>query len=260
MSTNSVNANWQAISNHLQYPLSLSFKKTNIVAQDHIAKLDARQVEHTEIAEMYAKVLPFYQEFSKAYTRWLNEKSYYKGATIKANDLQDELMSVKYARWSGGIQWLFAKDSAEYATLLPDGSVPFQTGGKDFRIKAVETLSVRLQNYADLAHVQTDVQTFYELMKSARHRQQMHEQNTENASDLLHKAQQDLIDELYYSLLTLLRLYYKDRTKVLAFWQIDLLRTKGSSTNEDTTTEEDKENEKEEVDVPAIDPDTKKEL
>lgn len=256
MSTNSVNANWRAISNYLENPLLASFKRTNIVSQDHIAKLDARQAEHPDIAAMYARVLPIYEDFSKAYTIWLNEKSYYKGATIKVNNLQNELMATKYARWSGGIQWAFKKESAEYAILLPDGSIPFQTGGRDSRIKAVETLAIRLRNYPELAHVQTDVETFYELMKSTRHKQQMHEQNTENASDLLHKAQQNLIDELYYSLLTLLRLYYKDRTKVLAFWQVDLLRSKSSSNSEEVSTDETENEIVDEVDVPAIDPDT----
>jgi len=260
MSTNSVNAGWRAISNYLENPLLSSFKRTNIVSKDHIAKLDARQAEHTEIAEMYARIMPFYDSFSKAYTIWLNEKSYYKGATIKINDLLEELSSEKYARWSGGIQWAFAKDSAEYATLLPDGSTPFQTGGKDFRIKGTETLAIRLQNYVDLSHVQLDVQTFYEQARNMRHKQQMHEQNTENASDLLNKAQQELIDELYYSLLTLLRLYYKNRTKVLAFWQVDLLRTKSNNSNEEEVNDSLDNEIIDEIDVPAIDPDTDEEM
>lgn len=256
MSVNSVNADWQAVNNYLEYPLTRSFKRTNIVAKDHLAKLDARKGEHEDIAAMLIRLLPYYDNFSKAYTMWLNEKSYYKGATIKIDNLLDELNREKYARWSGGIQWLFAKDSAEYASLLPDGSIPFQTGGKDFRIKATEALSVRLLNHAELTHVQTDAQSFYELMNDTRHRQQMYEQNVENASDLLHKAQRELIDELYYSLLTLLRVFYKKRVKVLAFWQVELLRTKSNNRNEEEFVEPIENETDEEADVPAIDPDT----
>ena len=263
MSKKSVNADWIYIGNLFEILLRMAFHVTYIIGKDHLAKLKEREEEHTTIRQIYDRLLPFFEAFEKAYINWKSAKGYYKGATMRVENLQSELQSQRYAKWSAAVQWLYPKDSPEFAVLFPEGGLPFQKGARDTRIVAVKTLAQQLVDYPQLAHVKDDAQTFYELMESTRFSQQRYEQNIQNASDELHKQRQILVDEFYLNFLDLLKLNYKERPNVLAFWQVNLLRSKNNATENEETATDDNENIaalQREEDVPALDPETGAEM
>ena len=240
---------WIHIRNVFFRPLINSYKKTDIVSADTLAKLYKEQLDAaaTLIATLYQRLKPFVEKFKEEYLDWQLANQHYAGATLRVDNLEAELRGSLIRKWDILIQVEYDINSPEYLELLPNNRAPYQTGPRESRINAVGSLAKNLLNYAPLGDMQVTVQNFYELMVKTRDRQQGLERLVRSSSDDLKAAQQDVIDELYYVFLSLKLANYKDRSPVTGYFQMNILRSASSSSSDNDEVLES---------LPALDPDT----
>ena len=239
----------------LQNPFRVlrSFKQMEIFAKDHHAKLSARKNDSATLLTLFNQFSLLYQKYNQGYTSWQKALGRYKGSTVRMDNFQTELSKERIGKWESGVRWAYSKDSPEYQSILPQGSEPFQTGGRDMRISAVRTLSAMLADYPNLAQVKTDVDAFLAQLEQTRLTQEENKQNSMNTNAALHLLRQELLDTLYQNLLHLLLLHHKDTTPVLDYFQVEMIRSTKPTNSEDEPIDDDSS----EDDDPLNDPDAK---
>jgi hypothetical protein len=224
-------AEWNILQNQFNNSTKESFVLMLNLSNDHIAKLEAQQAD-ADIAALLARTQPLHVDYSKAYTIWKSATAFRKGATLKVDQLLAELSSLKIKQWDVQIQVQYLDGTPEYMTLLPEKRAPFQTGGKDQRINAVEALGLRLANYPALAATQADVDAFRAQLVDARDTQQQKEQLIEQGSDDLEAARIELATMMYGNLGILMDKYRNTPDYINNFWEVSLMQNTPPPTRE----------------------------
>jgi len=102
---------------------------------------------------------------------WHSQIGTQKGSTAAFDDLLDDLSPGKVNDWDLAVQNVFRKGTPGYIAVFPQGHKVFQTGGKDERILAVETLSESLGVATAppaFAPIKTSVDAYLTLIQNAR--------------------------------------------------------------------------------------------
>ena len=219
------------LENQFENATKNSFKRANILGEDHLAKLAAEQSD-PDIAFLFERFQPVQILFVERYTGWLKIKGVYKGWTQRMEEIQDKLSSDKIAEWDNKIKAEVGEDSAEHTTLLPNGREPFQTGGRDARILEVKGLSKRLEDFPALAAVKTDVDAFAAQMDSTRDTQQQKEDLVEKASDGLEELRVAMCNMMYGNLGRLMDKFMDGPLVIDRFFELQLIRETGKDEEE----------------------------
>lgn len=224
-------AEWSYLQNQFDNSTQGSFALMLELGNDHIAKLEAQQVD-PDIAALLARTQPLQVDYGKVYTTWKSATAVRKGATLKIDLLLAELSSLKIKQWDIQIQGQYLDGTPEYMTLLPEKRGPFQKGSKDERINAVEALHLRLGNYSTLATTQADVNSFMTDLVDARDMQQQKEQLIAHGSDDLEKARVELATMMYGNLGVLMDKYRNTPDYINNFWEVSLMQNTPPPTRE----------------------------
>lgn len=218
------NETWHFLINSFDVATQNSRKLMTIIAADHLAKLSAMRSD-AEIARLQERFAPFQQLFSDKYAAWLSAKGLYKGETERVQNLLDELTSLKVKQWSVKIQNEYLEGTPDYTALLPSGRAPFQNGPKDSRITELKGLRDRLSKYPKLEELKKDVELFMLSLEEARNRQQEAEQSVDQLSLQLEQSRKDIAAILYRNLGALMDKYGNDPKQILAFYEVEQIRT-----------------------------------
>lgn len=204
-------------------PLMLS------VASDHSAKLTAHLGSPPDpvIQQCLAGVQPAYDDFQLKVVTWNAISGTREGQTQMLDDLLDELRFIRVKQWNFTVQLTYLDGTPQYTQIFTDGLAPFNSGGKDERILAVQTLATRLAAFPEFASLKTSVETFYASLKSARDTQQGSEGQIKSASDAAEVSRVELAIELYGSLGLLMHKHRKQPQRLTDYFEVPLLRQGG---------------------------------
>lgn len=228
------NETWHFLVNSFDVATQNSRKLMTIIAADHLAKLSAMKGD-ADIARLHNRFAPVQAAFSDKYGAWLSAKGLYKGETERVQILLDELSSVKLKQWSVKIQNVYLEGTPDYTAILPSGRAPFQNGPKDSRITELKGLRDRLLKYPKLEELKNDVESFMLSLEEARNRQQESEQSVDQLSLQLEQSRKDIAAMLYRNLGALMDKYGNDPKQILAFYEVEQIRTGASSEPEPIT-------------------------
>lgn len=224
-------AEWSYLQNQFNNSTKESFVLMLNLSNDHIAKLEAQQTD-ADIAALLARTEPLHLDYGKVYTKWKSATAIRKGATLKTDQLLAELSSLKIKQWDIQIQGQYLDGTPEYMALLPEKRGPFQKGGKDERINAVEALNLRLGDYPVLAATQADVDAFTAQLIDARDTQQQKEQLIAQGSDDLEAARIKLATMMYGNLGVLMDKYRETPDYINNYWEVSLMQNTPPPTRE----------------------------
>ena len=190
---------WSFLNNPFLSATRKSYKKAFELAQFTDAALLAR-VADAFFAALYATFHPLFLTLQSAYTNWLSQGGLQEGSTFTLDQLLTQLgfgdadlgISSKINDWDLAVQMVgpsFRKKTPNYLSIFPDGHAPFQTGDKDIRIAAVQSLSTTLGTFPALAAIKTgEVDPFLSNLQQARTLQQGQISETASDSSEVHEA------------------------------------------------------------------------
>ncbi len=223
---------WHYLSNQFETATRGSFKRTNILNNDHLSKLNSEAAD-PDMAALSARTAPLSAAFSAAYSNYIMINGTYKGHTQLVDNLLLELSSQKIKQWDIQVQVQHLEGTPTYMMILPNRRGPFQEGTKDDRLSAVEALAEALLAYPALAATQADVDSFATQLRTARDNQQQKEQLAAMASDQLEVARKALCTMMYGNLGVLMDKYRDTPDMIENFWQLDLIRRTGQGNDDD---------------------------
>ena len=223
---------WHFTNNQFETATRGSFKRANILNNDHMSRLTAQNAD-PEIAALVARTITVSQQYSQRYSGWISASGTYKGHTNLVDGMLLYLSNTKIKEWDIQIQAVHLEGTPQYMMILPNRRGPFQEGTKDDRLSAVEALAITLQDYPTLPATQADVVAFGNALRTARDNQQQKEQAVINASSLLEKARHELCTMMYGNLGVLMDKYRDTPSMIENFWQLDLIRRTGQGNDDD---------------------------
>lgn len=215
-------SDWSSIQNQFYNATKDSYKKFNVLSTDHLSKLKNGMAVYPICTSLYNRYEPLHTAFTKTINEWQNANNFYQGATAKVDTVQDDL-SKQIGIWDVKIMNVYYMDTPEYITLLPNGRAPFQTGGREQRIAAVETLATALANYPLLANVQQIVDAFAIDYKKKRDEQQQLEQSIPIKSKAVSDAHFAASDMMNRNLGLLIDAFGTDYI-ITSFFELDIVR------------------------------------
>lgn len=199
------------------------------VSRDHTAKLVSKLNQGADpvLQTCLDRTLPLEDAYELAIIDWEIKSGTRKGQTDVFEELLDELSGERIRTWDVTIQNTFPQGSQQHTQLLPNGRRPFQSGPRDDRITAVRTLAIGLEAFAELSTLQETVDSFHQMMESARNTQQGSEGDIATASEAVDVARQALAIVLYRNLGLLMDKHGGDPLQLETYYELALLRTSG---------------------------------
>lgn len=202
----------------------LSHEDWNVLASDHLSKLENKKDDHPVLEYVYTSYKATYETYIDQYKNWKLAYRYWKAETLEVDNLLIALSSKWIRKWDMQIQLVFESTSPEYISLLPNNRKPFQNNRRDQRIVEVGTLLKALANYPVLVDVRQEVEDFYHTLRNKRDQQQMQEQAVQDTSTKLKEAAEELGVATYRNVGSLITIYAKEPKQLLNFFKLDLIR------------------------------------
>ena len=220
---------WSPTENQFDNGTKNSKKKMNIISSDHDSKLHA-QIGNPLIAVLFSFFHAIRLMYLAKYTQWKSTVAAYHGATVNFEQLIAQLSSTMIEDFDIRIQVLFKRGTAQYAALLPNFRIPFQSGEYDERITALGTLSESLTGIVVLAAVKTDVDAFLLQLTTARDQQQGLEGLKQTLSEEVELARVTIAQAMYYTLGGLMQIFSANSIQIANFYDLETLRGSISDT------------------------------
>lgn len=224
---------WQSIQNQFYNATKNSYKKFYILSADHLSKLKNGVNNYPICTILLNRYEPLHLNFTKAMSDWQNANNFYKAATSKVDSIQTDLVK-QVGIWEVNVLNVYYLDTPEYITLFPNGRSPFQIGGREQRIMAVETLATALQNYPLLSNLQSTVANFLAMYKDERDKQQQLEQTIPIKSKEIEDTHAAAADMMNRNLALLINEFGTDYL-ITSFFELDIIRNINQNDNEDMT-------------------------
>lgn len=221
---------WFFLNNFFDNATKNSFKKMNILATDHHDKL-LNNVSNPNIAFLYNRFLPVYQDFKAQYQAVIANTGMYEGHTQIVEAIFAELSSTKIKQWDIQIQGTYLEGTPEYTMLMPNMRKPFQSGGYESRIRECRALALRLQNFSALSAIQQDVTLFTDKAEQARTTQQGYEKGKQDNSALLEENRVKLAKMMHANFGRLIDIYIDNLAYVENYYELQYLRSDNNNIN-----------------------------
>lgn len=227
---------WKYVSNQFEVATQANFKKMLSLSADHDSRLNERKTE-PGIAPLYTRYHPIAEAYSAAYIAWDAAGGTGEGETASVQSQLDLLSSTKARQWDVQTQAVFDAKSATYKAIWPDGRGPLQDGTIEQRIAAVKSLHDRMLPHAATlpATLLADVLGFHAGVVALRNEQQGQQGAVAALSTALETARKTAATLMYGNLGVLMDLYRENPAAIEDFWDLSLIREKGSDPEEPPT-------------------------
>jgi hypothetical protein len=171
---------WLFLNNPFLSVLERSIINALAVASYTNAALEQRQT-NLFYDPQYKIFNPLYNAFNAAYDGWKSQLGSQKGSTASLDDLLDTLKTTKTIDWELDIQskggW--KKGSSQFTACFPKGRKSLNTGEKNSRINAVNTLWLTITAQLggalpspEFQATRDDISDYYSTLSAARTAQQ----------------------------------------------------------------------------------------
>jgi len=164
--------------------------------------------------------------FLAAYNTWKAQGGTQKGMTLTVTQLLAQLSPFKIGNWDRAVQGLYAKGTAVYLSIFPNGHKMFQSGTKLSRINAVSQLVTALTGKASLATTLTDVTTFNNSLIAANTTQSGSKGTTFALSDAVETARVNACSMMFCILGQCIAKFPQDPTVCEVIFDLETVRSK----------------------------------
>jgi hypothetical protein len=217
---------WLYLNNTFEVNTAGSNVKMLSIATDTHSKLQA-QVSDPVIAGIMASYDPVYQAYRQICSNYDAVAGSKQGNTLNLEILLKDNLPEEIRKWEGAVRSVQVEDSPAEKAIFPNKRKPFLDGTYEDRILAVDTLTISLTNDGNFATLITQVQSFYNLLLSARDSQQQQEGTLGLLSNTREQQRRLMAVELYGALGALMNKYKATPENVAGFFDLSLLRTTG---------------------------------
>jgi hypothetical protein len=227
-------SDWIHLINPFDVATKGSRRKMLILITDHNSRLQGGSA-NAVINTLFVRTAPVKLDFSNKFSTWSVANGQWKGETNRVNAGLKELSGELIEDWDIRIQMVYKRDTPNYQAILPNNRIPFQNGGMDEKIGAVHTLGEALDAYPGdpaLVTLKGEVDAFYTDLLAKRNVQQQKEQAVKNASDALQASRFACAVTMFRNRGILIDTYPTEPGMVTNYFQMDLIRETGDSTEE----------------------------
>lgn len=213
---------WSPINNLFDNATKHSFTKAHRIGNYTIASLKA-QMTDPAILTLYTFLLTLYTAYDAAFIAWLVQQGTKAGSTDSLHLLMDQIVP-NLDEWEYEIRGTYKKSTPQFKAIFPKSRYSFELGKQDDRITAINTLNATLLTIPALATTSAKVTTFANLLNNAYSSQKGNISTKVINSDLLERARINLVDGMYYVLGGLMQKYYKSRSTIADYFDVQTLR------------------------------------
>ncbi len=195
------------------------------IATDTYAKLQA-QSHIAAVATILSSYEPVFQAYKNICAQYDMVAGTRKGETLQLKLLLDEQLHEELRKWEGAVRSVYVEDSAAEKAIFPKKRVPFLKGTYEDRILSINVLAKNLLKDGNFASLANQVQSFYNLLLSARDEQQQQEGKLGLLANTREQQRKLMATELYAAMAMLMYHFKSTPEKVAAFFDLSLLRQK----------------------------------
>ena len=215
---------WRFLLNTFNSTTRSSYKKMLLILRDHLPRLDGEKAD-PEIATLYNRTLPVFQDYQTSYSNWSVAKGSHEGETKRFNLMLDELSEVKVKEWEATVRVVFNEDSPDYLVIFPEGRTGFRSGAYDMRIQHVSDLAGRLTNYVQFEDLKTEVDTYCKALEGQRNTQTKAAEKVKASSVTLEEKRLASAEMLYGNLGFLMNKHRANPLQIEKYFDLSLLRS-----------------------------------
>ena len=222
----SVMKQWQYAVNQFLNATKKNFRKALILSTAHDAYLLKKMTDtpgDPDWALLYNRYHPKHIAYRLAYNNWVASGGSLSGDTLSLTELF-KLIPAKLDKWIGMIIIVYAKASAQYKKLFPQGRKPFEQGKTDVRISAIETLSTSIGADVALAPVKTLVDAAYVEIDTARTTQGGGKSTKKANSEAVEEARSAVMIMQYADMGFLINKYPATPNVIVSLFDLQTLR------------------------------------
>lgn len=223
--------NWAYLRNPFENVTRKSFRLMQLLAKDHCDKLNSN-VNDPDIATLYSIVNTAYQAFMQAFNDVQLNYATYRSKTMITENLLSELSSKKARQWDIMVQSVYLDNTPEYIDIMPNGRGAFQKGTYEERINAISIFFQKLAAYPNLALLQNDVDSFFQLISAARTSQQGLEYIDSQLRKNVETKRQELAIAMHKSFAFLLFKYGDTPDKVESYFELQYLKANNNTNSQ----------------------------
>jgi hypothetical protein len=217
---------WLFLINTFDVNTASSNVKMLSLATDTHSKLQA-QVSDNAIAAIMASYDPVYQAYRQICSNYDLVAGNREGSTLNFENLITDNLPIELRKWEGAVRSVYYEDSPQEKAIFPNKRRPFLQGTYEDRLLAVNTLYDKLNTDSNFSTLAPQVQSFYNLVLSARDSQQQEEGTLGLLSNTREQQRQLMAVEMYGALGALMNKYKATPENVAGFFDLSLLRTIG---------------------------------
>ena len=217
---------WLYLNNTFEVNTAGSNVKMLSIATDTHSKLQA-QVSDNAIAAIMASYNPVYQAYRQICSNYDAVAGSKQGNTLNLEILLKDNLPEEIRKWEGAVRSVHVEDSPAEKAIFPNKRKPFLDGTYEDRLLAVNTLYDKLNTDSNFSTLAPQVQSFYNLLLSARDSQQQEEGTLGLLSNTREQQRILMAIELYGALGALMNKYKATPENVAGFFDLSLLRTTG---------------------------------
>jgi len=173
---------------------------------------------------MYNIYHPIHLDMMEKLDDWKAQGGTQHGDTLSLTQLMIMLRSTKIKLWDISIQNIYTNTTSDYAKLLPNHRIPFQTGKQFDKIEEVKSLSKRIGTNTLLADTKDDIDLFYTQLKDAYDLQKGSISSTTDFSQLMEAARLAMCVAQFGDYGEFIHQYASDTSKLVPYFDIARLR------------------------------------
>jgi hypothetical protein len=203
-----------------------SYANTQRISHFHLAALFNAQTNDVYFVPFYTTYKIKSDAYDLVYTNFLAQGNTQQGSVESVTVLLGQ-GTAKVNHWDALVQAVYAKGSAQYLILFPNGHTSFMQGSQESRINTFKTLSTNIGTDAALSAVKAEVDAYYvDLMDAFTHKSN-NKYKTGVHSDGCDAARVDLCEQQYLNLGSFIAKFFQTPDVVAAFF--DLVNIRSSS-------------------------------
>lgn len=199
-------------------------KRMLLMARDHRDKMKGFSTLDPDINQLFQELNPKFTAFEEGYSDLHSKEGIYKGHTQMLEELMQDLSSTQIKQWNIWVQNVFLDGTPEYTMLFPQGRKTFQNGAYELRVDAIRTLSLTLNNFAELSTVKQAVDLFLTKINTVRTNQQQMESMVQAARQNLEYQRLALANTMHRIFGFLVYKFYQNPVEVERFYELKYLQ------------------------------------
>jgi len=224
--------NWVYTRNPFARALRVSYTRTLQIVSGHKSKL-SQFIGDPELDTVYQRIASLCESFEENYALWAASIAERKKCRQDLEEQLAMLSSTLIEDWDIRMQVKHKPATTEYQKLMRGKRGSFQRGSIKARISRVRTLSILLKQYPNLSDLQEEVETFHALVYALRMEQHRWKTKVRQLAATLQRLTPALKKALFQNLCNLVMLYPDEPNMVVSFFDMELIRSKNTSTDDD---------------------------